>query len=76
MKLLPLEIAALVGQEIRRVRAAAQQRMSAMHEEALKRRAEWKIEYAMRTLDAGESLPAALSLFQKHWSQPQGTLST
>jgi transcriptional regulator len=68
MKLLPLEMSALVAQEIRRIRAAAA-RMSEANESLLMRRAQWKIENAMRALDAGESLPTALGLFQKYWEQ-------
>jgi hypothetical protein len=75
MKLLPLEIRALVSQEIRRVMAAAQ-RVSEIHEEVLRQRAEWKIEYAMRTLDAGESLPAAMNFFRQYWEQCKSTLSS
>ena len=72
MKLLPLEISSLVIQEIRRVRAAAA-RMTEISEDLLRRRAEWKIEYAMRTLDAGESLPVALQIFQQCWDKVQGS---
>jgi len=71
MKLLPLELSSLVAQEIRRVRAAAA-RMTEISEDLLKRRAAWKIEHAIRTLDAGESLPAALQIFQQCWDQMQG----
>jgi len=68
MKLTPGEIDELVWAEIRKVRAEGL-KVAEPDDEALKDRAEWYIEKALKARGAAESEPDAVRLFRQLWPE-------